>query len=135
MIKIEDLIKIKLGKKERVYKTINVPELGGTVKVLVPTTEELEDIVDIEIKNKDGKVDKEKTTREKSKKLIYYQVVEPKLSDERLISHHNCKDSPEDVVFKIMSSETVESLATAILALFDKETIKYKVRVVEEVKN
>lgn len=135
MLTIDELIKIKLKEKKRVYKVLEVPELGGQIKVLVPNVEELEDINSVKIKNTNGEINVEKTSREKVKKIIYYQVVEPKLSNEKLITHYNCKKYPEEVVYKIMSDETADNLATAILTLFDAEASKYRVRVVETAKN
>ena len=118
IITIEQLLKDRfVSKKENIKISI---EGKGEIEVSIPSLSEIQDI-------KVGAAD----SVELQKQLVYYQCINPKLSDSKLLDAMGCKNKPYDVVDKCFGEDVRTMLATIIIEHTDK-ALENKVKLFKE---
>ena len=118
IITIEQLMKDRfVSKKENIKISI---EGKGEIEVSIPSLSEIQDI-------KVGAAD----SVELQKQLIYYQCINPKLSDSKLLDAMGCRRKPDDVVDKCFGEDVSTMLATIIIEHTDK-ALENKVKLFKE---
>lgn len=133
MITVQDLINKSAktrGKEEVRIDTLELKEFENTVKVEIPTPSIMG-----EYANRRGADGELISDEELTKILVYDFMIEPKLSDERLIQATNCKGNPYSVVEKVFSSETLVQLGNYIMNEANKRLADYSVKKVVDIKN
>lgn len=104
MLSIEKLIEKQCKSEEREI-VIHIDQLDDDIKIRVPFIDELKELLEKHKDNPDNvKYD-----------LIYQNAIEPKLSDEKLLSNFNCKEVPYLVVEKIFGSVVAGNISELML--------------------
>lgn len=124
IVTIEDLLRNKKKLEEKAERTlkIEVEELGGEIVVRVPGVAEMMETLE-----------KNVSSMEQAKEIVYYNMVTPNLKDDILITNLKCSSNPIKVVEKVMSEDSIMKISTLIMQeAMGKTSI---VKIVDEIKN
>ena len=125
MLSIEKLIE-KQCKSEEKTIVIHIDQLGDDVKIRVPFMEEFKELLE---KHKDNQANVKFD-------LVYQNMIEPKLNDDKLLTHFNCKDKPYLVVERIFGGAISDNISALILDEREKDnTVKIVNDKIDAVKN
>ncbi|MGL4247367.1 MAG: phage tail assembly chaperone [Lactococcus garvieae] len=116
MLTIQDLIN-KGHKEVEKTITIEIAEMKGDIKIRIPNLKELE-----EMREKHGE-----DYNNMASDIIYNCCIEPKLTNDEILSHYNCMATPYQVVDKIFGETTKAGIATIVMEEIDvKSKVKKK---------
>lgn len=125
MLSIQDLIQ-KAYRAEAKIITVKIERMEGEIELRVPTPEEIKELRE---KHKNNYNDA-------FQELIFTSCINPKLNDDKLLNHFNCKETPYKVVTEIFGEKGVDNLVNLILDESSKPfDVKRVERVVQRVKN
>lgn len=119
MLSIQELIN-NAYKREEKFITVKIERMNGEIKLRIPSSQELYEIKE-----------KYKDYSEMASNIVYSSCIEPKLNDERLIQHFECKATPHNVVDKVFGFDTKLAIAEIIFDKIEKETKESKVEIIK----
>ncbi len=125
MLSVQDLIKKQCRREDKEIE-IRIEQLDGSIKCRVPFMEEFKDLVE---KHKED-------TKGAMLEYVYLNVVEPRLNDNALIEHFNCKEKPYEIVEKIFTSDVASNIADILIDIREKESsVSVVNKQIEKIKN
>lgn len=117
MLSIQDLIQKAYQPEERTIK-VRIERMGGEIELRVPFLNEWSELREKHQKALDLKPgDKipDNFYDNIAMELVYINSVNPKLNDNKLISHFKCIDKPYRVVKEIFGEELAHNLANLLI--------------------
>lgn len=138
MLSIDDLVK-KAYKPEEKTITVKIERMNGEIELRVPFLNEWAELREKHQKAlnlKEGEKVPDTLYNDVMLELVYINSVNPKLNDDKLIEHFNCKDKPYMVVKEVFGEEIAYSLANLLIENREADSNIYLVKkMADEVKN